>query len=82
MGSEASTVSNMLRRLEQNHIIYRKQDKSDHRISNVYLTEKGIQLQGPIIWKEHRQKMLSGILPEELLLMRRITKAYGREFNK
>lgn len=74
MGSEASTVSNMLRKLEQDAIIYRKVDDADHRISNVFLTEKGRQLEGPImeIWNAHEQVLLKGILPEELLLLRRI----------
>ncbi|MBD7984950.1 MarR family transcriptional regulator [Sporosarcina sp. Sa2YVA2] len=74
MGSEASTVSNMLRKLEQDDIIYRKVDDADHRISNVFLTSKGRQLEGPImeIWKAHEQVLLAGIVPEELLLLRRI----------
>lgn len=74
MGSEASTVSNMLRKLEQDDIIYRKVDDADHRISNVFLTAKGRQLEGPImeIWKAHEQVLLAGIVPEELLLLRRI----------
>ncbi|MFC7678376.1 MarR family winged helix-turn-helix transcriptional regulator [Paenibacillus sp. GCM10028914] len=76
MGVEASTISNMLRRLEQDHIVYRKQDESDQRISNVYLTNKGQQLQGPVeeIWKEHELSMFRGIPSEELMLMRRILK--------
>lgn len=73
-GAKASTVSNMLKKLEQDHIIYRQHDETDCRISKVYLTDKGRQLKGPIteIWENHEQKMLNGILPEELLLMRRI----------
>lgn len=73
-GSEASTISNMLRKLEQDEIIYRKPDDTDHRISNVYLTEKGRQLEEPVhrIWREHEETMFSGLMPEELLLMRRM----------
>lgn len=76
MGVEASTVSNMLRRLEQDHIVYRKQDETDQRISNVYITEKGKQLQEPVeeIWKEHELSMLRDIPSEELMLIRRILK--------
>ncbi|WP_432352924.1 MarR family winged helix-turn-helix transcriptional regulator [Sporosarcina sp. A2] len=74
IGSEASTMSNMLRKLEQDNIVFRKPDEVDHRISNVYLTEKGRQLEEPItkIWSEHEKTLLEGILPEELLLMRRV----------
>lgn len=73
-GSEASTISNMLRKLEQDEIIYRKPDDTDHRISNVYLTEKGRQLEEPVhrIWREHEETMFSSLMPEELLLMRRM----------
>lgn len=74
IGSEASTMSNMLRKLEHDAIVIRKPDEVDHRISNVYLTEKGRQLEAPInkIWSEHENTLLKGILPEELLLLRRI----------
>ncbi|MGM8366000.1 MarR family winged helix-turn-helix transcriptional regulator [Virgibacillus sp. W0181] len=76
MQCEASTVSNMLRKLEQDSIVYRKPDKTDGRISNVFLTEKGRKLQEPIrdIWEKQQHKMLKDIPPEELLLMRRILK--------
>lgn len=73
-GSEASTVSNMLKKLEQDDIVYRRHDDTDCRISKVYLTNKGRQLKEPIteIWENHEQKLLNGILPEELMLLRRI----------
>lgn len=76
MSAEASTVSNMLRKLEQDQIVYRTPDEQDHRISNVYLTDKGRQLNEPIhkLWKEHEQELFKDILPEELLLLRRVLK--------
>ncbi|WP_301109760.1 MarR family transcriptional regulator [Sporosarcina sp.] len=74
MGSEASTVSNMLRKLEQDGIVYRTNEGPDHRISNVYLTEKGKQLKVPItkIWEEHEKQMLQGISNEELGTLRNV----------
>lgn len=76
MGCEASTVSNMLKKLEQDGIIYREADRTDGRISKVFLTDKGRQLQEPVIaiWNQQQGKMLEGILPEERLLMRRLLK--------
>ena len=76
IGSEASTMSNMLKKLEHDEIVYRKPDAIDHRISNVYLTEKGRQLKEPItkIWDEHENNLLDGITDEELLLLRRLLK--------
>ncbi len=73
-GSRASTISNMLKTLEQDQIIYREHNHSDHRISKVYLTDKGRALKEPIteILKKHEQTMLKGVFPEELLLLRRI----------
>lgn len=76
IGCEASTMSNMLRKLEADGVVYRKRHKHDARTSLVYLTDKGKGLQGPVteIWKEEQEKMLAGFLPEELLLMRRMFK--------
>lgn len=76
IGSEASTVSNMLKKLEGDSIIVRRHEDSDSRISRVYLTDKGRQLEQPIkdMWKKHEDKMLEGIPPEELMLLRRILK--------
>lgn len=52
-------MSNMLRRLEQDQIIYREHDDADSRVSKVYLTHKGKKLQKPIelIWKQHEEQM-------------------------
>lgn len=74
MGCEASTLSNMIRKLEQDGVVYRDKDEHDGRSMKVFLTEKGKQLQAPIqeIWTNQQSKMLDGILPEEQLFMRRL----------
>lgn len=74
MGCEASTLSNMLRKLEQDNIVYRKQVEEDARSTNVFLTQKGKDLKEPVgkIWETQQAEMLKGILPEELLFVRRI----------
>ncbi len=74
MGCEASTLSNMLKKLEQDNIVYREQVEADARSTNVFLTQKGKDLQEPVaeIWKNQQAEMLKGILPEELLFVRRI----------
>lgn len=71
---EASTLSNMLKKLEQDNIVYRKQAIEDARSTNVFLTPKGKGLEAPIkeIWQTQQSEMLKGILPEELLFMRRL----------
>lgn len=66
----------MLKKLEQDNIIYRRQDDQDSRTTKVYLTENGKALKEPIneMWKKHEDQMFHNILPEELLLMRRVLK--------
>lgn len=73
MGCEAPTLSNMLRKLEQDNIVYRKKGEQDARSINVFLTQKGKDLKKPVtkIWEAQQAKMLQGIVPEELLLVRR-----------
>ena len=68
IGTEASTMSNMLRKLESDEIVYRTPDERDHRITNVYLTDKGKQLREPIMnmWKQHEEELLQGIQPDQL----------------
>lgn len=74
MRCEASTLSNMLKKLEQDDIVYRKQAREDARSTNVFLTPKGKSLESPIkeIWQTQQTELLEGILPEELLFMRRL----------
>lgn len=74
MGCEPPTVSNMLRKLEEYGLIERKQDVSDARISRVFLTEQGRELEQPVldIWRKHQDKLLDGIDTEERLLLRRL----------
>ena len=74
MKCEASTLSNMLRKLEKDDVVYREQAKSDGRSTNVFLTEKGKKLQIPVkkVWEEQQAEMLKAINSEELLLMRRL----------
>lgn len=74
IGTEASTISNMLRKLEADGIVYRRNDEADNRISKVYLTDKGRELKEPItkIWEGHEVKMLNGISQDDLLALRNI----------
>lgn len=74
MHCEASTLSNMLRKLERDEIVYRVVSEHDARSTNVFLTQKGKDLQAPVrqIWEEQQARLLKNILPEELLFMRRL----------
>jgi len=74
MGCEPPTLSNMLKKLVEYGLVTRMQDVNDARISRVYLTEEGRALEQPLqeIWHKHQEKLLHGIYPEELLLLRRL----------
>lgn len=73
---EPPTVTNMVKTLEKNELVYRQRDEEDGRISRVYLTEKGRLLQKPVeqVWRKQQEKLLEGILPEEKLMLRRLMK--------
>lgn len=74
MGCEPPTLSNMLKKLEEYGLVTRKHDAHDARISRVFLTEQGRELEQPLqeIWRIHQEKLLHGIYPEERLLLRRL----------
>src|SRR5699024_2823916 len=67
IGTEASTISNMLKKLAEDDIINRIRDTKDSRVVNVFLTDKGKSLEKPVydIWKEHGDILLDGIILEE-----------------
>ena len=73
---EPPTVTNMVKALEQKGIVYRQRDEKDGRISRVYLTFEGRDLEGPVNerWRKQQDKLLAGIIPEERLLLRRLMK--------
>ncbi|MED3855238.1 MarR family winged helix-turn-helix transcriptional regulator [Priestia megaterium] len=73
---EPSTVTNMVKTLEQKGIVYRQRDEKDGRISRVFLTPEGRNLEGPVNerWRKQQDKLLAGIVPEERLLLRRLMK--------
>lgn len=73
---EPPTVTNMVKTLEKNELVYRRRDEEDGRISRVYLTGKGRALQQPVeqVWRKQQEKLLEGILPDEKLMLRRLMK--------
>lgn len=84
IGSEASTVSNMLRKLEVDGIVYRKKSKTDSRATKIFLTEKGERLRGPIeaMWREHEATLLGNLAAEEKMLLRRILLQMEKDLNQ
>jgi DNA-binding MarR family transcriptional regulator len=67
------TVSRMLQRMEKSGWIVRRSDPEDARVSRVFLTEAGRQVQGQVLDAEQRlgEMALRGFTAEEQMLLRR-----------
>lgn len=76
LNCEPPTITNMVKSLENHGFVVRKRDSEDGRVSRVYLTSAGRNLCEPVerIWNKQLDKLLTGILPEERLLLRRLMK--------
>jgi len=57
-----ATVSNALQRMERAGFLERRADPQDQRVSRVYLTEAGRQIQGAVerVWAELERETLRG----------------------
>ena len=71
---QPATVTNMLQRLERERIIERKPDVDDQRISRVYTTKKGRDLEEEVEeqWSKLEQEAFAGFSVEERVLLRRL----------
>ena len=71
---EPSTVTKSLQRLEKAGFVERRQDSEDSRVSRVYLTSAGRELQAPVqqIWCDLEKVTIDGLSDVELALLRRI----------
>jgi MarR family transcriptional regulator, organic hydroperoxide resistance regulator len=43
LGMEATSMSRIMKTLEENELIYRKKDRKDKRMVRIFLTEKGVE---------------------------------------
>jgi len=68
------TVSKMLDRMERSGLVLRRPDPEDSRISRVYLTEQGRNLQQGVctMWDQLEKKIVEGLSVEERILLRRL----------
>jgi MarR family transcriptional regulator, organic hydroperoxide resistance regulator len=67
LGVAAPTVSKMLDRLEQNQILERRTSSQDSRVSHVYLTQKGQDLEPLVanVWQQLEQRTVGHLSPDE-----------------
>lgn len=71
---KAATMTVMIKRMEKNGLIERKQDENDQRISRIYISEKGLKIckELHLINKQIEKECFEGFTMEEKLLMRRL----------
>ncbi len=67
-----ATVTKMVARLEKAGFIRRETDASDQRVSLIYLTEAGRQVQGQVegIFARMNRELTAGFAPEEQAVLR------------
>ncbi len=71
---QPATVTNMLQRLEREGFVERRPDVEDQRVSRVYTTEKGRDVEERVLekWGQLEQESFSGLTVEERVLLRRL----------
>jgi MarR family transcriptional regulator, organic hydroperoxide resistance regulator len=76
LNCEAPTVTNMVKALEKKGLIIRQKDPNDKRISRIYLTDAGKQIETPVseVWSKQQERLLTDISLEEKMLFRRLLK--------
>ncbi|MDX1616796.1 MAG: MarR family transcriptional regulator [Candidatus Promineifilaceae bacterium] len=71
---EAPTMTRVITRLERVGLVQRRADREDKRVSRVFLTERGRQLEDDIhqIWDRIEAQLSSGLSEAEVLLLQRL----------
>ena len=71
---QPATVTNTLQRLEREKIIERRDDLDDQRVSRVYTTQKGRNLERLVNekWSQLESEAFDGFTVEERVLLRRL----------
>ncbi len=74
MEVEPPTATKMLQRMERAGLIERRPDPEDARVSRVYLTERGRELEQPVldVWRQLEAQTVADLSPTEQALLRRL----------
>ncbi|MFW6098119.1 MAG: MarR family winged helix-turn-helix transcriptional regulator [Chloroflexota bacterium] len=69
-----ATITKSVKRLEKAGLVQRKQDADDARVSRVYLTPRGRELEAPVrqVWDELEALTVQGLSDEEQARLRRL----------
>jgi len=68
----SSTMTNMIKRMEKAGFVERRADELDQRLSRVYLTHNGRELQRQVqeIWRAFEGRVFAGLDPDQVGLLR------------
>jgi MarR family transcriptional regulator, organic hydroperoxide resistance regulator len=71
---EPPTMTKMVQRMAHSGFLERRQDVSDARVTRVYLTQQGRELEQPVreLWANLEAQTVTGLGEAELLLLRRL----------
>jgi DNA-binding MarR family transcriptional regulator len=71
---QPATISNILKRMEHSGLITRVKDTQDHRITRVYLTDKGhsVEAECKEVFETIKKRWFKGFTMEEKILLKRL----------
>ncbi len=74
MDVQLPTLSKMLRRMESNGLVEKREDAADSRVSRVFLTAASRQLQQELtqVWQLLEEQTLANLTTDERILLRRL----------
>jgi DNA-binding MarR family transcriptional regulator len=81
---DPSTVTKSLQRLQQAGVVERRQDAEDARVTRVYLTPKGRELEAPVrqIWRDLDAQTGQGLSEVEKALLLRLLEQIQTNLSK
>ncbi len=76
MGMKATSLSRVLKSMENNNLIIRKKDKSDGRLVKIHLTEKGISKQkiAKKVVREFNEFLIQNIDSQKIIAYKEVMK--------
>jgi DNA-binding MarR family transcriptional regulator len=81
---QPATISKMLDRMEKSGLVVRRPDAEDSRVSRVFLTEQGKNLQDAVcgVWDKLEARLVAGLSTEERILLRRLLLQVSENLNR
>jgi DNA-binding MarR family transcriptional regulator len=75
MGMSSSSLSRLLKNMEDNGLIYKESNSADKRVVKVFLTEKGVELRREVkrVVLDFNSKIIEKVSPEELEIYFKVT---------